>query len=90
MANCGPDTNSSQFYITLASCAHLDGKHVVFGRVVFGAEVCSILENTRTDNDDKPYAEVRISHCGELEFVTAGGAAATEGFFVHLRLSGCN
>jgi len=67
MANRGPNTNSSQFYITFRPCSHLDGKHVVFGRVVSGYKTVEKIENVKTDEKDYPLVPVVISNCGELE-----------------------
>ncbi|KAN0049998.1 hypothetical protein ACTA71_003096 [Dictyostelium dimigraforme] len=66
MANAGPNTNGSQFFITTAPAPHLDGKHCVFGKVVSGQNVVDILNALLTDQNDKPYADVKIVHCGEL------------------------
>jgi len=67
MANKGPNTNSSQFYITCRPCSNLDGKHVVFGRVVSGYKIVEKIENVQTDEKDCPIVPVVISNCGELE-----------------------
>lgn len=61
MANSGPNTNGSQFFITLAETKWLDGKHTVFGRVCEGAEVVRNMGKVATDRNDKPVQTVKIT-----------------------------
>jgi cyclophilin family peptidyl-prolyl cis-trans isomerase len=61
MANAGPNTNGSQFFINVAANNFLDGKHTVFGKVVAGMDVVTVIENVKVGANDRPIEAVVIN-----------------------------
>lgn len=66
MANAGPNTNGSQFFITTVACPWLDGKHTVFGEVSEGLDVIKKVEAVGTQSG-RPQQTVTIKDCGEIK-----------------------
>lgn len=60
MANSGPHTNGSQFFICFKSAIHLDNKHSVFGKVVGGFQTLTSMEKIETDDEDHPLQVIKI------------------------------
>eukprot|EP00048_Salpingoeca_helianthica_P008729 m.125613 g.125613 ORF g.125613 m.125613 type:complete len:201 (-) comp14675_c6_seq1:23-625(-) len=66
MANSGPNSNGCQFFITCAPADYLDGKHVVFGKVIDGLLVVRRIESVPTGPANRPKIPVTISQCGQM------------------------
>ena len=66
MANAGPNTNGSQFFLCFVATPHLDGRHCVFGEVSEGLDVLDKIEGTPTGARDVPTKDIVIADCGEL------------------------
>jgi len=65
MANSGPDTNGSQFFITFQETPWLNGHHCVFGELISGEDVLAKIEEVGT-RDGNPKAEIKVEECGQI------------------------
>jgi cyclophilin family peptidyl-prolyl cis-trans isomerase len=86
MANNGPNTNGSQFFITLTATPFLDAKHVVFGEVVAGLELVDELGKFATDQKQRPLQSLEIVDCGQLneDGAVISSASSSQATSVHI------
>jgi peptidyl-prolyl cis-trans isomerase-like 3 len=67
MANSGPDTNKSQFFITYAKQAHLDSKYTIFGKVIDGQDsTLDVMERVPVNNKNRPLSDIKLTHVRSL------------------------
>ncbi len=74
MANAGPGTNGSQFFITTVPTPHLNGRHTIFGEVIEGSDVVDQISKVRTGRNDRPVDDVVIESV-EIDRGDAGNSA---------------
>jgi peptidyl-prolyl cis-trans isomerase A (cyclophilin A) len=78
MANAGPGTNGSQFFITVVPTPHLNGKHTIFGEVISGSEVVDQISKVKTGRNDRPVQDVVLESV-EIERPPGPGAGGSAG-----------
>jgi len=62
LANSGPNTNGSQFFISYGKEAHLNGHYTIFGRVIHGGDILDTMEKAPTDSKDRPLSEIKLEN----------------------------